>query len=269
MNYKEARSRLANRDLSELPELGDWKAHGFPTFLLTPDVMTLLSLTEIPSVDCIPDIRSPFPTIAVEFVDSGEFPGDEVEHTMLVIYDSPIESESGGFVVSTGGVRVVDLSGYEPEVYRYSYGRVSGEQVNCTCVRDGEVTKPQKPSGITALAINATALISSRPDELIPQGSANLRRFERDAPDIPWSPVKKWLVGKTISIPHGPDDHTTGDRTYRITTRFMVRGHWRLQVCGTERAERKLIWIMPFWKGPRTAEEALMRTYEVHRQVSP
>ena len=39
-----------------------------------------------------------------------------------------------------------------------------------------------------------------------------------------------------------------------LDVRFVVRGHWRNQVCGINRSERKLIWIKPFWKGPEISE---------------
>lgn len=35
--------------------------------------------------------------------------------------------------------------------------------------------------------------------------------------------------------------------------RFMVRGHWRRQLHGTESQDRKLIWIRPYYKGPDLA----------------
>jgi hypothetical protein len=46
------------------------------------------------------------------------------------------------------------------------------------------------------------------------------------------------------------------------TVRFLVRGHKRYQACGPRHSERKLIWIMPHWKGPEGAE-VLTRTHEV------
>lgn len=36
--------------------------------------------------------------------------------------------------------------------------------------------------------------------------------------------------------------------------RFIVRGHWRNQVCGENQLERKLTWIKPYYKGPEMAE---------------
>jgi hypothetical protein len=31
---------------------------------------------------------------------------------------------------------------------------------------------------------------------------------------------------------------------------WLVRGHWRNQVCGPARSERRATWIAPYWKGP-------------------
>lgn len=54
-----------------------------------------------------------------------------------------------------------------------------------------------------------------------------------------------------------------GDPLWKLSQRFIVRGHWRMQVHGKGRTERKRIWIAPFYKGPTDLTEALERTYEV------
>lgn len=41
----------------------------------------------------------------------------------------------------------------------------------------------------------------------------------------------------------------------RPQVRFLVRGHWRNQAHGPNRADRKIIWIVPFYKGPDIAEQ--------------
>jgi len=48
----------------------------------------------------------------------------------------------------------------------------------------------------------------------------------------------------------------------KLTVQFVVRGHRRWQACGVGHAERKLIWINPFWKGPLEGR-ALLRGYEI------
>jgi hypothetical protein len=71
-------------------------------------------------------------------------------------------------------------------------------------------------------------------------------------------------VGKPIAIDcreavreyieHGPK---RGRRAGPPTVQVMVRGHYRRQVCGVRRLERKVVWISPFWRGP---EAALIQT---------
>jgi hypothetical protein len=55
-------------------------------------------------------------------------------------------------------------------------------------------------------------------------------------------------------IEHGPKK---GRKHTAPTVQVMVRGHYRRQVCGVGRLERKVIWIEPFWRGP---EAALIQT---------
>ena len=54
-------------------------------------------------------------------------------------------------------------------------------------------------------------------------------------------------------IEHGKKGRKHGPPTVQV----MVRGHYRRQVCGVGRMERKVIWIEPFWRGP---EAALIQT---------
>ena len=41
-----------------------------------------------------------------------------------------------------------------------------------------------------------------------------------------------------------------GSATWKVTQRFIVRGHWRNQAYGTGLKERRRRWIEPHWKGP-------------------
>jgi hypothetical protein len=89
------------------------------------------------------------------------------------------------------------------------------------------------------------------------------------------SPITKllrptvWTVGCPVklspavrtAIVNGSVDPTQ-KRTWQINKRFIVRGHWRRQVHGKNRADRKLIWVNPFWKG-EDREETIKRIYRV------
>jgi hypothetical protein len=56
-----------------------------------------------------------------------------------------------------------------------------------------------------------------------------------------------------------------GERKGAPTIQWIVRGHWRNQPHGKDRAERRRIWIQPYWKGPDDAPRLLRE----HRVVPP
>lgn len=58
--------------------------------------------------------------------------------------------------------------------------------------------------------------------------------------------LRKAVARQSTEADHAPD--AEGRRQYAC--RWLVDGHFRNQACGPGRAERKLIYIMPFMKGP-------------------
>jgi len=92
-----------------------------------------------------------------------------------------------------------------------------------------------------------------------PKKKAKVLRKLDEAGDYP-----RFILGEGITISHDMqeaiDDEDAAAREGRqITCRFMVRGHWRNQAHGPKRSLRKLIWVEPFWKGPRNAAELVQR----------
>lgn len=47
---------------------------------------------------------------------------------------------------------------------------------------------------------------------------------------------------------------------WKLDKRFIVRGHWKKQACGPDLADRRLIFVEPYWKGPADAP-VLARVY--------
>lgn len=71
-----------------------------------------------------------------------------------------------------------------------------------------------------------------------------------------------YIVGADIRLPAPASIlRQMGTSGWRLQRRFIVRGHWRNQAVGEGRQLRRRKWIMPFWKGPRDAQEVLERTY--------
>jgi len=67
--------------------------------------------------------------------------------------------------------------------------------------------------------------------------------------------IPKHIVGGSYTIKRWgsdeePKEGTPGPkRKLKVTT--LVSGHWRNQACGAGRKDHRLIWIQPFWRGPK------------------
>jgi hypothetical protein len=72
-------------------------------------------------------------------------------------------------------------------------------------------------------------------------------------------------TGRTIRIPTLPpnDAGEKAHAAWQLQHRVQVRGHWRNQAYGPGRADRRLRWIEPHWRGPDMAEIVSRRVYEV------
>jgi len=55
----------------------------------------------------------------------------------------------------------------------------------------------------------------------------------------------------------------SGGASWKLDSRFVVRGHWRNQAYGPEFSLHRKKWIEPYWKGPEDLTEAMQRAYEV------
>jgi len=77
-------------------------------------------------------------------------------------------------------------------------------------------------------------------------------------------PFDRFVVGAPIQVDCRPalNEFLLGTKSGVPMVQWLVRGHWRNQVCGPQRSERRPTWISPYWKGPEDAP-VLLRSYEV------
>jgi hypothetical protein len=54
----------------------------------------------------------------------------------------------------------------------------------------------------------------------------------------------------------------TGDIAKPLSTQHLVRGHWKMQPCGTGKTGRKYIHVEPYWRGPNDAP-VLVRSHQL------
>ena len=71
------------------------------------------------------------------------------------------------------------------------------------------------------------------------------------------------IVGRDIPklLPSEPND--TFQKRCELNVRFVVRGHWRNQVCGPGNSSRRLVWVKPYYKGPEISNVIKNRPYVV------
>lgn len=84
-------------------------------------------------------------------------------------------------------------------------------------------------------------------------------RRKRGAPDIT---PRTYALKADIKVDVRPalSDFMLGKRSSAPAVQHVVKGHWKLQVHGPGRGQRKLIWVQPYWRGPEDAPIAV-RSY--------
>lgn len=78
---------------------------------------------------------------------------------------------------------------------------------------------------------------------------------------------RNYVVGRAVKLPghvreaaRALAESHVRHAAWKVRSRFIVRGHWRHPPFWKSRAEYKLIWIRPYWRGPETGPE-LRRIY--------
>lgn len=79
------------------------------------------------------------------------------------------------------------------------------------------------------------------------------------------SKIPHYYVGRFIAIDNKFKEiikKEQAEGTRQCHSQWIVRGHWRNQVCGPNLSERKLIWIQPYFKG-NPEKEIINKEYTV------
>ncbi|MBZ4398643.1 hypothetical protein [Myxococcus sp. AS-1-15] len=74
-------------------------------------------------------------------------------------------------------------------------------------------------------------------------------------------PQRRIILGRGVPpVERPPESAGTG---HPLVVRVRVSGHWKRQAHGTERRERKLIWVQPYWRGPDDGTAPVTTTHEI------
>lgn len=228
----------------------DWYKLGFPTFELTGSLGAALMLTECRGL-LGRDLRAPFAVFAAQLPSPSPLLVGGADAKWLVVH-----RWASGFhieVCTTGPYTVIDLRAPDEAEALDPWARGCGN-----------------PS-VARFVVNLCVYINSLHALPRPEGQRKPGGGSRKREKEPQTP-QRWVLGREIKLSNGmlqaaravASGATTAKQRaeYRMHARFMVRGHWRNQACGAKRAERRMRWIEPYWKGPEMAE-GLARLYSL------
>ena len=245
-------------------KLAQWRRGGMPVVELAAPLAAAFCLTDYDAAEAA-DCRWPFPTFAVSLRGGSPMEisedGDRTRPCRLVWFHA--FSDDGGdkeFVLAepddshlaadTATLHAVSLplSQIGPVAW-IGDGRARDSQLPMADCDRAAICNARRILVGLSLWLRERGL--SAPVRSRPRTKAERRATaDGELPDV-------WEVGREVPLVQSLVDAARargqrGDRAaWQLHKRFVVRGHWRRQPCGPGRAERRLTFVQPFWKGPR------------------
>lgn len=245
-----------------------WHAAGRPTFVLTAGLLANLLLTD-PGKLATNDVPWPFPAFRVLLPDVGEGPAivdqaGQPRHVRALHALASHRSEG-----DLAGVKLTD-----PEFWHAAARLPTSPLYGVRCYADSglSVYTNQRWEGAVGDWLQHAGEIEGELQDTDRRALALAQRLivnlclylasEEEGTDRPtWSPGAKtigkgrtWEVGRAVRISKevraAAASIVSGRASSAPSIRSIVRGHFRSQVCGKARADRKRIYVKPFWRGP-------------------
>jgi hypothetical protein len=294
------RSDLSNAEKSDIQghlwHVTAWGLDGFPTFDLTHDLYASLLATDAPGEPGLFNfpyraftIRIPQQPVLLQAIGrSGPESITQIDVSKYLLIGKAFAGESAGAGVDSiqGITKLAAIMG-KPDIWR-EHIMVRGLTESGLSVHsarewpagwawgdtdDKDLDESMSPDDLFSLrrvhrlVENFCLYVGSHAADVQPLGtktSGSVRRADKG-----YTPIRRWIVGRSIKL-GGPmrrylfnalGDHQDS-KLRSLTVRYLVRGHWRNQACGPQMADRKNIWVAPYWKGPTDTDAALVRLYD-------
>lgn len=244
-----------------------WADQGFPTVTMGERFAAALCATEVPE-EMYDDVKAPWKAFVIE-IPSGLFTVYDPEHqertraTRILVQqvenvDASAQewwwmlfSEKDQHFWRQGTtaqvLRPIEFREHEQERYRIHAGEEAfAEQVH----------QDERIYHIISRLIFNSILTLTDPERVKRVGSSHKRYEARGESNDRVGPPEQrvYLIGKPINLDcrERLRDFVEGRKggTFKVTTQFLVHGHWRWQAYGPKHSLRRRQWIEPFWKGP-------------------
>ena len=246
----------------EAPWLLAWARDGYNVFDLSPDFVAAMLLTDPSEVD-LPSLKLPFRGMLFMIPNDFATGAEGTSYTKIHVVetdDSRIFDSNGALkdgekrpaivIYATDGTRLLATVAPRAEL-SWAVLEELPDDVTLDLDKDARMTIQRVVFGAL---VYATAV-----DRAVTERFPVAPKKRRDQPSI-----AHWTIGRTIKIdPELVRTARGGAReiAFRIKSRFVVRGHYRNQAHGPNRALRTSKWITPFWKGPEEGAR-LVHTYK-------
>lgn len=231
-----------------------WVSCGRPVLRVTREQAASLALSDV-NAEALEALRAPWPSFVVELDEPLKLTERRTLHRVFVNDRASFapaahwqlfyrDKGAGTMVATEPPASLVELHEIEPN--NEADGRLSfGEQD----ARFAQIAN--------RLALNACLAVTAH--KATRRASAQER--PRSSP-IPVFSTSEYVLGTPVRVDmtDAVREYVSGKRASFRKSRWAVRGHWRNQVCGTARMERRLTWVSPHWRGPKELP-ALVRGY--------
>lgn len=235
-----------------------WARDGYNTIDLSPDFAAAMILTDPDGVDPS-ELRLPFGGVLLTIPDRFVAAGEE---SFTKIHVCEVLSQ-------TGERRLLEI--IASSTSRVAYASAPLDLVTVRGAAAFECGHPADESDHRVLEDLKRLTIAT----IVYMCSARGALERREGPPRPRGDRRErlthWDLGRTVRIdPRLVSTVRAGAReaAFRLKHQHAVRGHYREQPVGKGRADRKRIWIAPFWKGPREGA-AIVHTYDPRPKKTP
>lgn len=269
-----------------------WADLGFPVINLTHDFYRAIAVTDFGDVGEDP-VQLPFPAMLLRLPESLRGSDSSLPMFLYPVPTNKAKPGYGGFNSAFGTmtlnadeiafaatrmtIKAEPGEGDERQAFTQWTNGIPFDQFLGDHVVSMEEMSPIEKKATEIIGTEMDPTITKRARRVVGNtllyinSNGGLPTEKRIGPDVPVEREHKteprFRVGRPIKLDGRLKAAIKGGlgdgASWKLESKFVVRGHWRNQAYGPQHSLRRRKWIEPYWKGPETITDALERTFEV------
>jgi hypothetical protein len=238
--------------------LARWARYGMPSVRLTPVQACALALSDM-TEEQLREVRPPWPVFMLHAGDA--FVADEAcaRFTLAVRWNTrAVAARDGQWDTATH----MDDGGVIWRFHQSADYLFGGHGNNLLFEDSGGLSRQEERMSVVVgrTILNLCEVLSNKEGVLCK--AKDRKKGDKKRPVTGMGLMRDLALPVKVDMRQHVRDYlsSTIERVYKV--RWVVRGHWRKQVCGVGRSERKRRWIEPYWKGPEKGTR-IVREHQV------